>query len=1155
MQLIDGHLIYSATDLNNDLECRYLTSLNEQVAAGELTRPPKDKTAQLIADKGVEHEAAYLAELCRLHGDQVKTFPAGSLRTIEGLYAAEAQTLAEMERGTPFIYQATFFDGTFQGRTDFLRRVERPCARWAWSYEVIDTKLAVSAKPYFLLQLCNYSEHLERVQGTAPEFGYVRLGSGTEQQFRIEDYIAYYRHRKAVFLAERARRSPEPYPSEVPHCTLCEWSARCEQKRIADDHLSLVARIRRDQIEKLAASGIGTVTALAQSPPAPRPPRLAEPTYQTLRRQANLQHLQQIAIDAGVPEGEQYFFEFIEPDPKHPDHPYGLMLLPEPDEGDVYFDMEGDPLFAPGRSLEYLFGVYLKREGTYRPFWATDLAQERDAAEDFMRFLLERRARYPRMHVYHYAPYEVTALKRLMGYYPAHKDELDDLLRGEVFVDLYNVVRQGLRISQPSYSIKKLEPLYAFTRDTNIVRGDESILQFEAWLASRDPAILEDIERYNEDDCVSTDRLHGWLLARRADLLTRRAGAFGWRPPPEEREAPPANARPELERELLAGLRPPLTLEAFRNADETFRRRWLLGNLVDFHRREAKPIWWELYDRYERIDELQEDDHKAIGGLAICTEVPPFKSKAGDRNFTYTYTFPPQEHNLGDATPHCPRLRRAVGEIVAIDDERGTLLLKVAKDVQPDLVTELIPGGPLRTDSLENALIRVAEAELDGSLGAKWPVVDDLLTARPPRLRGRLPGMPIQPQAVTAGAISELVQALDNSYLFVQGPPGSGKSTKGAAVIAGLIQAGKRIAILSGGHRAIVNLLSKVENEMRRRGAAFRGFYKAKAGDRGPLTAGSMVEMVNDYAPFAQPHEVAAGTAWMFSRPEFVDQYDYLVIDEAGQMSLANAVACAPCARNLILLGDPLQLKQVSQGTHPIGSGGSVLQHLLGGHDTIPEDRGVFLDVTYRLPPATCAFISTMVYEHRLKPDPRTSSHTVRSALLQGSGLRFLPVAHTGNARDSIEEAQAIVAHIRELARGTVCVEGKPERPITQDDILIVAPYNAQRKLLRAELAKAGFEHIQVGTVDKFQGLEAPVVFYSMATSSDDDMPRDMTFLFEENRLNVALSRAQCLSILVCSPELLNVRCSSIEHMRLANLMCSFAAQAGVVGTAIANAA
>jgi uncharacterized protein len=1144
VQVVGDGFVYSASDLNNDLECRRLTWLEHRVALGELHRPEAEGAAKLIAEKGEAHEARYRDLQRGRLGEDMVLFAGRVDNTRAAMAAAEAETLAAMERGAKLIYQATFFDGTFLGRTDFLRRVERPSARWAWSYEVVDTKLALSPKAYFLMQLCNYSEHLARLQGTPPRAGHLVLGSGLEASFRIDDYAAFYRHQKRTFLA-RAAQPVAAYPEETAHCGICRWADACEAQREADDYLGLVAWMRRGQIDKLAAESITTLPALAAASDDRRPFGMTEKTFATLRAQAALQHRQRTAFAQRKQPEESYFYELLDHE-----NGRGFEQLPPPDAGDAYFDMEGDPLYTPERGLEYLFGVYTPDDDRYVAFWARDLTRERGAFEALIDFLTERRARFPNMHVYHYAPYETVALRRLMGSYGTREAELDDLLRGRVFVDLYAVVRQAVRISQPSYSIKKLEPFYGMVRHTDVKRGDDSIVNFETWLSERDDAILDDIERYNEDDCRSTHLLHHWLLERRAERGSVLGRELPWRQPTAEKKAGDDAGTSELARRLLAGLPDLRTPGDLRAAAAGVKARWLLGHLVQYHRREAKPAWWKMFDRHENVDRLTEFDHEALGDLTLCTDVAPEPKKKGERNFTYTYRFPDQLYNLG-SEPQCPHTKKGAGTIVEIDDDRNLLRIKLSSNIVPQDLKALIPGGPMRTDAQEAALEAVALAFEAGTLRERFPAIGDLLVAAAPRFAGRPPRAPVQPATVTSAAVAELVAALDGSYLFVQGPPGSGKSTLGADVIVTLLAAGKRVGVVSRSHAAVHHLLHKVEQTARDRGVRFAGVYK-HSGEGSAYVSRLETPMIASTSSngdvTAKPHALAGGTPWLFAREDLRGAYDVLFIDEAGQLALGDALACATAARNVVLLGDPLQLAQVSQGSHPIGSGASVLEHLLGEEHTVPCDRGVFLDVSYRMHPAICDFISQAVYDGRLTAAASTVRHAVAGGgALAGSGLRFLPVEHAGNGRESGEEAERIADAVAALLRGEVTPPQGPPRPLTASDILIVTPYNAQRRRIAQTLAQRGLPPVAVGTVDKFQGQEAAVVFYSMATSSSDDLPRDLSFLFEKNRFNVAVSRAQALAVLVCSPRLLEVRCTTPAEMELASLLCAYVERSEVV--------
>ncbi|MFY9663614.1 MAG: AAA domain-containing protein, partial [Candidatus Cybelea sp.] len=416
----------------------------------------------------------------------------------------------------------------------------------------------------------------------------------------------------------------------------------------------------------------------------------------------------------------------------------------------------------------------------------------------------------------------------------------------------------------------------------------------------------------------------------------------------------------------------------------------------------------------------------------------------------------------------------------------------------------------------------------------------------------------LQPDRVTAASVAAVVSSLDNSYLFVQGPPGSGKSTIGSHVICDLLAAGKRVAVTSTSHKAIHNLLHKVEACMAQRRTSFHGLYKHTGNGseyRSHLAAPCIESVASNEAFDSDGYQLAGGTGWLFAREELAGRFDYVFIDEAGQVSLADALATSLCARNVVLLGDPSQLAQVSQGKHPLTAGDSILAHLLGDDQTVKPHRGIFLDVSYRMQPEICEFISDSMYENRLHAAEQTRSHSVSTGSQEYAGLYLAGIEHAGNSSSSVEEANVIVAQILSLLADGRVVDSQPAdragvaRAVTARDIIVVTPYNAQRRLIVEKLRDAGVDvdphtGVGVGTVDKFQGQEAAIVFYSMATSSGEDVPRNVEFLFERNRFNVAISRARAASVLVCSPRLLDIRCRTPEQMTLANLLCAFAERA-----------
>ena len=1088
MRRSNGQLGFSPSDVNNFLECEHLTQLELAVALGELERPVfEDPQAELIRRKGEEHERAYLESL-RAAGKEVIEIELAENGKTWDLERAARDTEGAMRAGAEVIYQGVLSDPAgWVGIADFLERVERPSALGPWGYEASDTKLARRPKPTYVVQLCFYSEQVGRLQRVMPAAMHVLLGTGERETLRPADFAAYYRRVRERFLEAVARR-PATYPYPVQHCGICVFRPLCEARWDADDHLVRVANIRRDQIVRLAGAGITTLERLGTARAGTEVRRMRPETFETLRHQAELQLWHRRT-------GAHRF------DPLPLEEKRGFGLLPRPSPGDVFFDIEGDPFYEPARGLEYLFGVVFLEGGRprFHAFWGLDRAGEKRAFEELVDFLSERRRRFPDMHVYHYAHYEPTALKRLMGEHGSREDQVDDLLRGEVFVDLYKVVRQAMRISYPRYSLKQVENFYRAARETDVVGGGESIVRFEEWLETGEARMLDEIAAYNEEDCLSTYELREWLLGLRPGEVVWRALAEPRELAPEAAEA--IGARERLKGRLLAG-------------SEEGDARWLAAQLLDYHRREAKPAWWAHFNRLTMTGEELIEEGDSIGGIEPA-DGPPARD---GRSLVYTLTFPPQEHKLGDDAID-PRTERSPGTIVSIDDERGEIFLRRAtrREDEP-LPSSLIPPTPYSTVTQRSALERLARSVADGD--GRYGALEDVLA------RGL-------PRAELGGSAVDAALSLDGSHLFVQGPPGSGKTYAGARMAVALMRAGRRIGVSSTSHKAIHKFLADVEEAAREAGYRFRGLKKCGERDGTRFEGDGSIENSGTVADFVDPAlQLVAGTAWLFAREELDSTLDTLFVDEAGQVALADAVAMGTCARNLVLLGDPNQLAHVSQGIHPAGTERSVLQHLLEGFQTVPPERGLFLAETWRLRPEVCGFVSEAFYEGRLRPAPVSAQRSFAG----GHGLRFLPVEHDANRQSSPEEAEAVAAEIERLVGLQFADADGRLRPLRYDDVKVVTPYNAQVRCLRGRLPR----EVAVGTVDKFQGQEAPVVVFSMATSSGDYLPRNLAFLFSRNRLNVAVSRAQCLAVGVFNPKLLEIRCRTVEEMRLVNALCRF---------------
>jgi uncharacterized protein len=1076
MRLVEGRLRLSPTDLANHLACAHLTQLELRVQRGELERPHVDDPyGRIIMSKGNEHEAAYLARLeadglrvLRLKTYDDENFDEDEARraTEEAIHSAEADV----------IYQAYLTDGTWRGFADFLERLPDG------TYEPVDTKLARSAKPLHVIQLCFYAEQLERIQGRLPEYVHVELGSGERETLRTADFIAFFRRsRERLLAALAADTTPETWPWPVYHCTICDFRHLCGEQRVAEDHPVTVAGLGRLHAERLGAAGIPTLTALAETT-QDGVPRIRPETFERLRSQAALQlHFTRT--------GERLVELLADEEDR------GFRLLPAPSEGDVWLDLEGHPFYEPARGLEYLFGWCWRDGGElrYEVVWGLDRDGEKAAFERFVDWVEARRRVHSDLHVYHYAGYERTALRRLMGEHSTREAEIDDWLRQELLVDLYRVVKQSLRAGVTSYSIKEIEKLYGFERTAEVAGGAESVVLFEQWLEAGEDALLEGISAYNEEDCRSTVGLHEWLLGLRPPELE-------WRLPPDEREKSEEAEERDAARIALH--------ESLLAAGEEGTPHWLLAHLLYYHQREAKSQWWEWFHHLDLDEDDLIEDTDTMGGLELVGE--PVED---GQSLVYTFTFPPQEHKI-DGRAVDPKTENVYD--VSTDDERGTVTLRRSKArAEEPLPAALIPPRPIPDWEHRNAVQRFAQAYLDGERGG---AVVEILERRLPRAR-------------LDSSVPEAALSLDGSHLFVQGPPGSGKTWQGAKAAVALMRAGRRVGVTSLSHKAISKLLAEIEREAREQGFSFTGRKKSSGGDT--RFEGDFIDSSDGWRDCLDPElQLVAGTSWLFARADFAGFVDSLIVDEAGQVALADVVAVGHSARNLVLLGDPNQLPQVSQGAMPDEAKASVLGHLLGDETTVPPERGIFLERTWRLRPELTAFTSDAYYAGRLEDAEITARRSVEA----GNGLVVRQVEHAANGQLSREEADEVARAILALLGTGYTDAAGATRPLGVDDVLVVTPYNAQVRALRQTVP----EGVRVGTVDKFQGQEAPVVIVSLASSSGEDAPRGLSFVFNANRINVATSRAQCRVELVCSPQLLEADCRTIEEMRLVNALCRF---------------
>jgi predicted RecB family nuclease len=1106
MQLRNGAMLFSASDLVNFMGCAHATALDLRQLVAPVALHPENEQTVLLQQKGLEHERAYLASLVA-EGKSVIEIVGD-----DDIVLKSERTRAALRQGTDVIYQGAFLEGLWQGYSDFLLKVPRPSILGDYSYEVADTKLSRSAKPKHLIQMCIYSDILAREQGVAPERMHVALGDGTTATVRVDAVIHYFQFARERFL-EFTAAPPETEGAPCGHCSFCRWATACEEEWEADDHLSIVAGLTRGQAEALRAAGVADLNALAALPPGAAIDGMQSETLWRLREQARLQSHQRRTGERKV--------ELLALGPGR-----GLARLPQPSAGDMFFDMEGDPLFDGG--LEYLFGIITVDDGEERfhKFWAHDREEERDAFQRAVDFMVARLERFADAHIYHYAAYEETALKRLAMLHGTREREVDDFLRSHRLVDLYRVVREAIRTSEPTYSIKNMEKFYlGEARGGEVTTAGDSIVMYEHWRRTRDDHLLATISEYNRVDCASTLKCRDWLVGM---------GAPGapWNTPAAE-DIGDSDQRSEAEQAVGEMA---VALLADGQGEGNWRR--LLVDLLEFHRRESKPAWWAVFSRQDLPHLELLEDAECLAGLEPHPDMPP---RAEKRSTIHTFTFPAQDFKLkvGDSPRRAGSLEPA-GEVISINEDEGIIELKLGPSRTPlDPGAALIPAGPVGDAALRAAVYRFAEAVRDGHAD-RYASVVSVLRRDLPSIAGLAPGMPIVEDSTDPlSATIEALMGLQASHLLIQGPPGAGKTYTASRAIVALLSAGKRVGIASNGHKAINQLLGEVELLAATNGLRCRGIKKSSREDQ-MLGTGGWIEETLDNKAVTQEHQLVAGTAWLFARPEHDQAFDYLFIDEAGQVGLANVVAMGVAAHNIILVGDQMQLAQPIQGTHPRGSGVSALQHLLEDHATVPPERGVFLSETRRMHPDLCAFVSAAVYERRLHSAPGTELQsllvdpTLDPDAIASAGLRFVFVDSLGCTQRSRPEADRLDLTYRALLGQRWLDRQGIERLIGPEDILVVSPFNMQVELLKTMLPAGA----RVGTVDKFQGQEAAIVLVSMTTSSGDDLPRNIEFLYSRNRLNVAISRARCLAVIFANPRLLEIPCSTIAQMELVNGLC-----------------
>lgn len=1178
----DIRLVTSASDLTAASMCEFAFARRVDKKLGRDVVVPDNEDAMLkrTALLGDQHEARVLAEYEAQFVDARAVDRCGVWRidrpetlTVEQLLLAQQHTLAAFNSGADVVFQATFFDPEqvsstdehpaigFLGFADFIVRTAHG------NYQVQDTKLARRAKVTALMQLAAYAEQLRRLGVDCDPDAALILGDGQVSTHALSDIEPVFRLRRerlhqllwqraALRGSDGSRASAAAVQWGDPTVNACGRCEVCEPEVQAHRDPLLIAGITTHARNALIASGLGTIDLIADASDRICEGRMSVPTIsKTVLCKIATQARMQVSAQPGevVP--------FFVADAS------ALKAIPPASEGDLFFDFEGDPLYREGGAtadskwgIDYLFGMVDNAE-QFTAFWAHTLDEEREALIAFLNFVTARRARYPDMKIYHYASYERTHLLSIAGRHGVGEKEVDQLLRDNVLVDLYPIVRATLRVGSRSYSIKKLEPLYMgneLRAEDGVTTAAESVTEYALAAQLRlseqphereeSQRILEQIADYNRYDCVSTRRLRNWLREL--------ADAEGVQPEIIDKSS--AEKRDEIELSETARQLKELSKTA---SDQPMRQALALAaSAIDYYERERKSFWWAHFDRLvapvedwaNTRDVVVVDASLSVAEawveptgrarnerrrLHLRGSIAPGTSYKPDSEVHLVYE-PPVGFDFVPSAPGARAARKATvveqrDDVLIVEESRNPSI-----DAWHDLPIAVTPGGPPPAGKQKEAIEEWGRAIANTvSLGGEpRDAAFDVLLRKQPRLDTHAALVdPTSAEAVLnardddsleVGAIVASLRDMRASTLAVQGPPGTGKTYLAARVIRNLVlEHNWRIGVVAQSHAVVENVLKGIVD------AGLPAEQVGKVPQKGSSPEDSekvtfTVLSQDGHKAFTEAHRerdegcVVGGTAWDFSNTVRFDRHslDLIVIDEAGQFSLAPTIAVSVAAERLLLLGDPQQLPQVSQGTHPEPVDTSALGWLIAEHDTLPSELGYFLAETRRMRPELAEHVSQLSYDGLLHAHPSTLDRVLTNG--GQPGLTWHPVRHTGNSTFSPEEAAKVVEITQLLLGATLTLGDQTPRSLTAKDVIVIAPYNAQVQEIERQLAAAGLEYVRVGTVDKFQGQEAVVAIVSLTASSAEDAPRGLEFVLLRNRINVAISRGQWAAHVVSSPTL-----------------------------------
>ena len=1116
----------TASRLKNWIACNY-TTVNE-INNKELKKKDRSTTETIRKKRGDEFEA-------KVYKNLIKQFPKHiQIKKDEDRFE---KTKEAIKKGYDLIHKAHFKHKGWVGEIDFLiLDKDKKTKNGKCRYEVYDTKLSSVPQTDHITQISLYSEWIATQQDDElPDFMYLILGIKDKEnkisklkideevkQYKTLNYQLYFQKNNANYIKFLENDKKDIEPNRCSFCAMCEWSDVCDKIWLEKDHLNQIAKIRKDQIIKIKKHGVKTLSEFAK-----------------LKKTEKIKDLNSIILNKHLSQAE-LLIKFKETKiPQFKTLPSederGFNKIPRSSPHDLFFDIEGlDKILNSEESeqdkqaLEYLFGIYDhdNKKEPYKYFWAHNQDEEKEKFVELLDFIDKHLKKYPEAHIYHYNHYEKTALTKLMSKHDTHLEQVNDLLRYGKLVDLYAVVNQGIQVSEREYSLKNLEKFYKYQRKGEIKKANDSTDKYLDWIETGEEKLLDEIKLYNREDCESTYFLREWLSE-----IKPKDSFYAVKKEPEVRAKKWEKENEELKKLIEKNC-----------TDKEIKQ--ILKDILGFHNREEMIYWQSIFNRAARkSDEDLIDDSECIGFMEKVNEEFG-KDGKGKTIKVFNYKFSKQDFKVQEKDSVINATdgnleTYSVGKILSIDESKkdeNTIEISSSKDL-PQILS-IAKGEFYNHKIIIDAIRRFITSVINGE--KKYKATYEFLKKSYPKIKNIKEGETI----IKGGNFLEesfmAVESMDNSYLYFQGPPGVGKTHTAAHIIIELIKKSKKIGITANSHKVIFNLLTKIE-ELSKDDFSFNGYHKSGSTPDKRFNDGKFIKNISDTKKMDLEFEsldadLFSGTAWCFSRPACDEKLDYLFIDEAGQLTTADVLAISLSAKNIVIIGDQMQLSSPISAVHPGDSGQSLPEYLLEGNDTINSNKGIFIDKSRRLHPKLRQFISENFYDERLKNFDFTEKRKIifsnKKDSIPETGIVMIDANHKEVCRQKSEEEGSLVKDFYDRLLGSTFLDENDNKKIMdEEDILVVAPYNVQVNYLKSILPKGA----KVGTIDKFQGQQAPATIISMTTSDPESLPRNVDFFFSRNRLNVAISRSQCLSIIIMNKKILEIACKKIKHIHLVN--------------------